>query len=98
MRTAVRIDQIAATIGRQHIIEKTVRVVAVCCHLEADPVNPPIATALIAEFLLHILEEIIIRIPSLGDVLHLITGLLYQRTPDMVYPAALIIRHQIATT
>src|SRR3954452_3601877 len=96
MGMAFRIDQIAATIGRQHIIEETVRVVAVCRHLEADPVNPTIAAALFAEFLLHILEEVVIRIPSLGDVLHLIAGLLYQRTPDVVYPSSLIIRYQIA--
>src|ERR1044071_6506080 len=55
-----------------------------------------IAAAMVAEFLLHILEEVVVRIPSLGDVLHLIAGLLYQRTPDVVYPSALIIRYQIA--
>src|SRR5215213_9422552 len=96
MRTAVRVDQIAAAIGRQHIIEETIRVVAVCRHLEADPVNLTIAAALFAEFLLHILEEVVIRIPSFGDVLHLIAGLLYQRTPDVIYPSTLIIRYQIA--
>src|SRR3954469_9581461 len=96
MGTAVRVDQIAAAIGRQHIIEKTIRVVAVCRHLKPDPVNPTIAAALFAEFPLHILEEVVIRIPSLRDVLHLIAGLLYQRTPDMVYPSALFIRYQIA--
>src|SRR3954465_7795574 len=70
MGMAVRADQIAAAIGRQHIIEETIRVVAVCRHLEADPVNPTIAAALFAELLLHVLEEVVIRIPSLGDVLH----------------------------
>src|SRR3954453_22811420 len=96
MGMAVRVDQIATAIGRQHIIEEAVRVVAVGRHLEADPVNPTIAAALFAEFLLHILEEVVIRIPSLGDVLHFIAGLLYQRTPDVVYPSSLIIRYQIA--
>src|SRR3954452_7271788 len=96
MGMAVRIDQIAAPIGRQHIVEKTIRVVAICRHLEAYPVNPTVAATLFAEFLLHILEEVVICIPSLGDVLHLIAGLLYQRTPDVVYPSALIIRYQIA--
>src|SRR3954465_11005101 len=96
MGMAVRADQIAAAIGRQHIIEETIRVVAVCRHLEADPVNPTIAAALFAEFLLHVLEEVVIRIPSLRDVLHLIAGFLYQRPPDVVYPAALIIWYQVA--
>src|SRR3954447_23197820 len=98
MGMAFRIDQIAAAIGRQHVIEETIRVVAVCRHLEADPVNSTIAAALFTELPLHILEEVVIRIPSLGNVLHLIAGLLYQRTPDMVYPSALIIRYQIAAT
>src|SRR3954447_27053728 len=96
MGMAFRVDQIAAAIGCQHIIEETIRVIAVCRHLEADPVNPTIAAALFAEFLLYILEEVVIRIPSLGDVFHLITGLLYQRTPDVVYPSALIIWYHIA--
>src|SRR4051794_2963310 len=96
MGMAFRVDQIAAAISRQHIIEEAIRVVAVCRHLKPDPVNPAIATALFAELLLHILEEVVIRIPSLGDVLHLIAGLSYQRTPDVVYPSALIIRYQIA--
>src|SRR3954452_20197762 len=95
MGTAVRVDQIAAAIGRQHIIEETIRVVAVCRHLEADPVNSTIAAALFAKFLLYILEEVVIRIPCLGNVLHFIAGLLYERTPDVVYPSALIIRYQI---
>src|SRR3954447_23295556 len=96
MGMAFRVDQIAAAIGRQHIIEETIRVVAVCRHLEADSVNSTIAAALFAEFLLHIFEEVVICIPSLGDVLHLIAGLIYQRPPDVVYPAALIIWYQIA--
>src|SRR4051812_31490188 len=96
MVMAVRVNQIAAAIGRQHIIEETIRVIAVCRHLEADPVDPTIAAALFSELLLHILEEVVIRIPSLGNVLHLIAGLLYQRTPDVVYPSALIIGYQIA--
>src|SRR3954462_9680600 len=96
MGMAFRVDQIAAAIGRQHIVEETIRVIAVCRYLEANPVDPTIAATLITEFLLHVLEEVVIRIPSLGDVLHLIAGLLYQRTPDVVYPSALIIRYQIA--
>src|SRR3954462_15171403 len=96
MGMAFRVDQVAAAIGRQHIIEETIRVVAVCRHLEADPINPTIAATLFAEFLLHILKEVVIRIPSFGNVLHLIASLLYQRTPDVVYPSALIIRYQIA--
>src|SRR6478672_9017616 len=95
MGMTVRVDQIAAAISRQHIVEETIRVVAVCRHLEADPVNPTIAATLITEFLLHILEEVVIRIPCLRDVLHLIAGLLDQRTPDVVYPSALVIRYQI---
>src|SRR6516225_2035185 len=53
------------------------------------------AHALGAQFLLHILEEVVISIPGLRQILHRIACLLDQRPPDMVHRSADGIRHTV---
>ena len=62
-------------------------------HLKTETID--IAHALGAQFLLHVLEEIVEGIPGLRHVLHLVAGLLDQRPPDMVHRSADGIRHTV---
>src|SRR3984893_11673784 len=75
-------NDVLAAIGDQEIVEQVVRIVPVGGHLEAEAVD--IAHALGAQFLLHILKEIVVGVPSLRDVLDLIAGLFNQWPPYVV--------------
>ena len=64
MQLTVLRDQVLAAIGDQVIVELIIRVDAVGRHIETEAVD--VAQALFAKVLLHILEETVIGIPSLG--------------------------------
>jgi len=90
---AVLGDDVLAAIGDYEIVEPRVRVVADRVQLKADSID--MTHALPAQFLLHVLEEIVTGIPGLRDVRHLVTSLLDQRLPDMVHRSADGIRHTV---
>jgi HpcH/HpaI aldolase/citrate lyase family protein len=79
--------------GRADLCHPCVRVVAGGVQLKTETID--MTHALGAQFLLHVLEEIIEGIPGFRDVLHLVTGLLDQRPPDMVHRSADGIRHTV---
>src|SRR5215831_3951341 len=82
MQFAIGRDDVLATIGNQKLIEEGVAITAIRGHLETEGID--VAHALLAQLFLHALEEIIVSVPVLRDVLHLVTGLLDQRPPDVV--------------
>src|SRR5262249_44861117 len=61
--------------------EEVVRVDPVGRHLKAQAVH--LALTLLAQAVLHLLEEVEVRVPRLRDVLDLEAGLLHQRPPDV---------------
>src|SRR4051812_42478790 len=79
---SILVDNIAAAISGQEIIENIVWIIAIRRHLEAKPINP--AHSLVAQYLLHILKEVVISIPGLWNIFHGIAGFFDQRLPDMV--------------
>src|SRR5215831_10869049 len=93
MQFAITGDNILAAIGDQERVEQGVGVVAGRVQLETEGID--MTHALGAQFLLYLLEEIVEGIPRPRQVLHSVTGLLYQRSPDMVRLTPDSIRHTI---
>jgi hypothetical protein len=92
---AVLGDDVLTAIRDQKIVGPRVRVVPGGVHLKAETID--ITNTLGPQFLLHVLEEIVIGIPGLRDVRHLVAGLLDQRSPDMVHRSADGIGHTVNT-
>jgi len=81
MQLAVAADDVLAAVRQEKRHEQVVGVDAVGCHLEAQTVD--LALALLAQAVLHLLEEIEVGVPRLRDVLDLEARLLDQRSPDV---------------
>ena len=90
---AILADDVLTAIGNQKIIKQIVRVVALGGHLKAQAVD--VAHALGGQLFLHALEEVVKGIPGFWNVLHLVAGLLDQRSPDVVGQGRGRIRHTV---
>src|SRR5437879_4679521 len=93
MQLAVPGDDVLTAIGQEKRHEEVVGIDPVGRHLEAQAVY--LALALLAQVVLHLLEEVEIRVPRLWDVLDLETGFLYQRSPDMAWDDRGPYRHTV---
>ena len=93
MQFAIIGDDVLTAIRDQEIVGPGVGVVAGGVHLKTETID--ITHTLAAQFLLHLLKEIVERIPGFRQVLHRVAGLLDQRPPDMVHRSADGIRHTV---
>ena len=93
VQLAVSCDDVLAAIGDQKVIEHVVRIVAIGGDLESEAID--LAFPLSSQLSVYILEEVIISVPGLWNILDLVTGLLDQRPPYVVWQCRSGIGHAV---